>query len=532
MIVYASRLHLTDPVASGAVTTAVGTWLASKLRNPKVKHLAAQPGRHDLGRGHFLEVQRCEAADAQAYAVRYGHPDREIDAREWLTEVGVREAPGGSICTVLLHTRDQSTRVHVRPDTTRPLVVREILKHSTLRGSTPGGSPRPLTADDADAFGMMVRDRDRSHPVIQASPLPDGTYPIDPRRLAELVVGMAEVVSIPADEDTFALSDALGSHLSAYHGAINVLWPVVERSSGLFVPTTRLLATDLERAAEQGRLPERDILELLCHETNPRLARNHISPERVHGMLLRASLDSARKAASSAEDPELRELTQQIDGEQRAEIERLQKEVESRDRQLTAKTTELDEKDRELRQEMARTDALKAQLQRAGNSAACNSMSESDRRAIVSALDEDASLEQTLTAIAVLFADRIVVLDTASASARKAREFKFVAKARQMLIRLCTDYYDAILSGKGDREGTAIFGKSGFAARESETVENNKRARDLRRFTYNGETIEMMRHIKIGVKDSVAETFRAHFHWDTETKRIILGHCGKHLDHS
>ncbi|MFO1077934.1 MAG: hypothetical protein U1E73_09450 [Planctomycetota bacterium] len=63
-------------------------------------------------------------------------------------------------------------------------------------------------------------------------------------------------------------------------------------------------------------------------------------------------------------------------------------------------------------------------------------------------------------------------------------------------------------------------------------MENNKRARDLRRFTYNGEPIEMMRHIKIGVKDSVAETFRAHFHWDTETKRIILGHCGRHLDHS
>lgn len=532
MIVYASQLHLTEPQASGPVAAAVGSWLAAKLRNPKIKSLAAKPGRHSLGRGSFLEVQQCDAAAPEAYAIRFGHPDREVEAREWLTEVGVQAAPGGSICTVLLHARDQSTRVHVRPDTTRPLVVREILKHCTLRGSTPGGNPRPLTADDADAFGMMVRDRDRSYPVIEVSPLEDGTYPIDPKRLADLVVGIAEVVSIPADEDTFALSDALGSHLSAYHGAINVLWPVVERSSGPFVPTTRLLATDLERALEQGRLPEREILELLCHETNPRLARSHISLERVHGMLLRASLDTARKAASSAEDPELRELTQQIDGEQRAEIERLQKEVEDRDRQLTAKSTELDEKDRELRQEIARTDALKAQLQRAGNSAAGNSMSESDRKVIVSALDEDPSLEQTLAAVAVLFADRLVVLDTAYASARKAREFKFVAKARQMLIRLCTDYYDALLSGKGDREGTSIFGKSGFAARESETVENNKRARDLRSFTYNGETIEMMRHIKIGVKDSVAETFRAHFHWDTETKRIILGHCGKHLDHS
>jgi hypothetical protein len=37
--------------------------------------------------------------------------------------------------------------------------------------------------------------------------------------------------------------------------------------------------------------------------------------------------------------------------------------------------------------------------------------------------------------------------------------------------------------------------------------------------------------LKIGVKPSDATTFRAHFHWDAAKRLVVLGHCGKHLDH-
>ena len=35
----------------------------------------------------------------------------------------------------------------------------------------------------------------------------------------------------------------------------------------------------------------------------------------------------------------------------------------------------------------------------------------------------------------------------------------------------------------------------------------------------------------IGNKESDAETFRAHFEWDGVERKVVLGHCGKHLDH-
>jgi hypothetical protein len=70
-----------------------------------------------------------------------------------------------------------------------------------------------------------------------------------------------------------------------------------------------------------------------------------------------------------------------------------------------------------------------------------------------------------------------------------------------------------------------------YSARESETVEANKRARQLRTFNHKGDSIEMMKHLKIGIKDSAAETLRIHFEWDGNARKIIIGHCGQHLDH-
>jgi len=99
------------------------------------------------------------------------------------------------------------------------------------------------------------------------------------------------------------------------------------------------------------------------------------------------------------------------------------------------------------------------------------------------------------------------------------------------LRKLCVEYYDAIRAGgKGDAQAGQIFG-DGYSARDSEMVENNKRARDLRTFDYGGVPVEMMGHLKLGVKPSNAETIRIHFIWDAEREKVVIGHCGPHLDH-
>jgi len=141
------------------------------------------------------------------------------------------------------------------------------------------------------------------------------------------------------------------------------------------------------------------------------------------------------------------------------------------------------------------------------------------------------TLEQDLKLIEGFFPERIVVLETAWKSAKESESFKDLDKAFVLLWKLATQYWELRRCGKGDVEAKEVFGKNAYAARESESVERNERARRLRTFEYNGESIVMFKHLKIGRKDSVSETLRIHFEWDSTDSKIIIGHCGSHLDH-
>jgi hypothetical protein len=97
-----------------------------------------------------------------------------------------------------------------------------------------------------------------------------------------------------------------------------------------------------------------------------------------------------------------------------------------------------------------------------------------------------------------------------------------------MLRRLVTEYRSKLLEG-GDNEARKVFGKSEYAAKESETVMGNKAMRRQRTFEYEGEQVEMFRHLKIGFDDNVAKTIRVHFYWHPEREKIVIGYCGKHF---
>jgi len=121
------------------------------------------------------------------------------------------------------------------------------------------------------------------------------------------------------------------------------------------------------------------------------------------------------------------------------------------------------------------------------------------------------------------------ILPSAHRSAETASDFDRPLSALQLLSRLATDYRDALLSGDGDRAGLAIFGDK-FAATESETVRRNENAIRLRTFENGGRRWQMLRHLKIGTKPSDAKTLRIHFDWDAQLGRVVIGHCGRHLD--
>lgn len=125
--------------------------------------------------------------------------------------------------------------------------------------------------------------------------------------------------------------------------------------------------------------------------------------------------------------------------------------------------------------------------------------------------------------------NHLLVLDSAWTSAEQARGFEYSDQLFQLLWTLATEFRDQKLAGAPDLLAGRVFGPNSYAPRESQTIERNTRARRQRTFAYNGKTVEMWQHLKIGAKDSENRTLRIHFCWDSELEQIVIGHCGRHL---
>ena len=123
----------------------------------------------------------------------------------------------------------------------------------------------------------------------------------------------------------------------------------------------------------------------------------------------------------------------------------------------------------------------------------------------------------------------LLVLESAWSSADQAKGFEHGDQLFELLWNLATAYRDQKLTGAPDRIAGQIFGGSSYAPRESQTIESNTQARRARTFTYQGKTVEMWQHLKIGAKDSENRTIRIHFCWDEHLAQVVIGHCGKHL---
>ena len=128
-----------------------------------------------------------------------------------------------------------------------------------------------------------------------------------------------------------------------------------------------------------------------------------------------------------------------------------------------------------------------------------------------------------------LCSGHLLVLESAWGSADQVKGFEHGDQLFELLWLLATGYREQKLAGAPDRMAGQVFGVKNYAPRESESIERNPKSKRDRTFSYQGKTVEMWQHLKIGAKDSENHTLRVHFCWDEELSQVVIGHCGKHL---
>ncbi len=230
---------------------------------------------------------------------------------------------------------------------------------------------------------------------------------------------------------------------------------------------------------------------------------------------------------------ETREMNERLE-EQEQLIELYEEENERVMRQNRA----LEERMRELESDKSQLETLRYRLVEAQGRAdekTAEAARLKDEAASLEKIDHfPTSLVEELELAGRLWPDRIVVLPEAVRSAAAYRYCDLDEEWR-ILRAVATVLWD-IYFGDGDSSDIdeEFKRRTGFTHtfRESGATNASPALVKLRRRSYKGSEIDITPHIKgSGRRDSSKlHPFRLHYHADAEGKKIVIGHCGEHLD--
>ena len=532
MLVYANRFWL-EQQGGDKVVEIIATWMGKSqgtFVDPELLSKGIKEYRTSSGAIISSRLTRDSEGEIffpYMFCARLTHGQSDAPGRHWITEIGLKqEKPGDPFeCSILLRTDEISARAYKPIQVTRPKLVEQIFAEASPCTGTPGVSVIQLKNDNAKAFSYEIEHQSREHPLVLISPDSDGQYAVEPQRLCSILLGLAQVVQIPEEADTYEIQRIIGQRYSAYGGAINVVYPGRQTQSGIYYRTNLYLPQRLAEIEETGGRIESEILSAVTHQTNLPNSWKHTSIDSITRAILRDRL--GRVAAKSSYSEEL-SIYEELLSEAESQLTEKDREIDNLRDAVQASDAESDKVQFEIE---SLKHALSGQSITGGPQTANVSKTiEPIRSSIIALRKGNPSLEQMLNFTATLYPSRVAVLPTAISAARESDRggFRFGVKAFDLLMKLAEDYYQEISQGKGDQHAKNVFGKNAFAAKEAESLSKNGRSR--RTFSYLSREIFMEKHLKLGVKDSLAETLRIHFEWISEEKMIVIGHCGKHLD--
>ena len=535
MLVYANHLRVQGADAEWAVFKAIDGWFKQQLGYGLRPDQLKQDGEHYGHRGEHqswrtsLRIHGCYDGEPALCAWVLKHGDEDVHGRQWIVEVGVKKFAGTLEVSCVVKTDERSTLVSSPVIAAQPRVIRYIAKNvlsakdAVFVDAVPGETLRTVgqNRDSYLAFLAEIERNDRNGAIVLVSATREGEYLVNPTKLQRTLLGLAHVVWVLPGSNSYEMAEVLGQSWSAWDGAVNML--AIPSVSGV---RSRYFLRDEIRA--WGEEPQRisRVLAWVTASTNiPRL-RVHVRPEGVIQLSGRRRMEKVRATSAQMNAAQLRQMMEEnskrVD-EQERYFNEIVEENAGLQVELSRYKDDLEETQNELRKKKFDIKSLKDHFPQPAP--AVPSIQEP---LLKFALKKEPSPLDCIEIIELIYDNRCTVLNSARTSATKMTLFIYGRDLLDLLKRLVTTYRDGLMDG-GDSKARGVFGKSEYAAKESEPVMTNKAMRRQRTFDYDGTQVEMFRHLKIGVDDDPTRTIRVHFHWDGDRQKIVIGYCGKHL---
>jgi hypothetical protein len=537
MLVYANQLSFQGAGAEEAIFKAIGAWLKEQLGLGLHPNQLRQDGEFDGYRGEarsWLRIYATKEEEPELYAWVLKTRDENVWGRQWIVEVGLKSYGGTYDVSCIVKTDAHSTLVASPVMASQPRLIPYVVNNiqqaddADFTASVSGVAVRTVGQDRNSYIALRaeIERLDRDCPVVLVSPTKDGEYLVNPALLQKIMIGLAQVVEVSRDFNSYEMSDVLGPPWSAWSGAVNVLHIPTQtgRVRGHFFLSSAV--------AEWGATQHDRLSHLLAWVTNntniPRL-RRHIRPEGVMQLALRRRMQIARAKSGQMDAAQLR-LELEQGSLQAVEQQKYFDELVAENTEIEADRSELKSRLEDADEELVKKDytiqALKDRLAKAGG----GRTSDLDAESLLNVVCEThpPTPAECVELIESIYGEKCIVLATAKSSALDVNRFIYGRDLLRMLRRLVTEYRSKLME-RGDAEARKVFGRYEYAAKESETVMANRAMRRERTFEYEGQPIEMFSHLKIGVDNDTGRTIRVHFHWDGQREKIVIGYCGAHL---
>ena len=541
MLVYANHLKFRGSGAKEAIFKGIGGWLKEQLGFGLHPDRMKQDGEFDGIRGNLhsrLRIRTTTGEEPELYSWVLKLPDNAVHGRQWITEIGVKSLMGELDLSCVVKTDEYSTLVAESVMASQPRLIPYVLNNirqdgnADLAMSVPGEMVKSVGFDMDSYHSLLVEVErpNREGPIVLVSPTKDGDYLLNTADLQQKLVGLAQVVQVSSNFNSYEMAAVMGTARSAWNGTVNILYAPTSSRPGR---ARYFLSDDIIKWGDTQHERIAQVLAWVTNSTNISRLRQHIRSEGVTLLAQRRRMQARWAKSEQMDSAQLRlalEETSRQANEQASENEKYFNDLVDENYRLGESVAELqgdlaDAQD-EIRKKDFNIQSLKDQLANTGF-AQRNNVSAEELLELMCRHHSPSPLE-CVEVIEMLHGDCCTVLPSAKTSAAKMDRFIHGRQLLELLRRLVTSYRTGLMNG-GDSEARKVFGKNEYAAKESETLMGNKEMRDQRTFVYDGNPVEMFRHLKIGVDDDTTKTIRVYFHWDAERKMIVIGHCGQHL---